>query len=507
MTQKSDPSTAALWARFRFSVVGSLLSSPPAQGELKAAIRSLAAKTWTHPVSGRNVCFAAATIERWYYRARREKDDPLGVLRRAVRKDCGKVSLAAGLIEHLSKQYQDHKHWTYQLHYDNLAAAVKAEPALGPLRSYCTVRRYMQAHGLLREPRPRPKGRPGEVVAAERRESREVRSYEAEYVGSLWHLDFHHGSRKVLTSGGQWQRPIALAILDDHSRLCCHLQWYLGETAEDLVHGLSQAIQKRGLPRALLTDNGAAMVAEEVCEGLLRLGIVHEKTLPYSPYQNGKQEVFWATLEGRLMEMLDGCVELSLDFLNEVSQAWVEIEYHRAVHRETGCSPLERFAQAPDVLRTSPSSNALRDAFRLESKRRQRQSDSTISLEGVRFEVPARYRHFQDLVVRYARWDLGRVDLVDPRNGTVLAPLYPLDRTANADARRPLLASLTDEAAVDAGASGVPGTPGRGSQSDKPLPPLLKRILDEYSATGMPPAYLPKPPGHPLAGGEKGEAS
>ena len=38
MTQKSDPSTAALWARFRFSVVGSLLSSPPAQGELKAAL-------------------------------------------------------------------------------------------------------------------------------------------------------------------------------------------------------------------------------------------------------------------------------------------------------------------------------------------------------------------------------------------------------------------------------------------------------------------------------------
>ena len=309
MTQKSDPSTAALWARFRFSVVGSLLSAPPAPGELKTALQSLAAKTWTHPVNGNEVHFAIATIERWYYTARREKDDPVRVLRRAVRKDCGKVSLAAEQIQHLLKQYEDHKQWTYQLHYDNLAAAVKAKPAMGPLRSYCTVRRYMQAHGLLRQPRVRPKGRPGEVVAAERRENREVRSYEAEYVGSLWHLDFHHGSLKVLTSRGQWQRPIALAILDDHSRLCCHLQWYLSETAEDLVHGLSQAIQKRGLPRALLTDNGAAMVAEEVGEGLLRLGIVHEKTLPYSPYQNGKQEVFWATLEGRLMEMLDGCAE------------------------------------------------------------------------------------------------------------------------------------------------------------------------------------------------------
>jgi hypothetical protein len=297
MTEPSQQSTATLWARFRFSVVGSLLSSPPAHGSLKAAIRSLAAKTWTHPVSRRAVQFAAVSIERWYYKARRAKDDPVGVLRRVVRKDCGKVSLPAALAERLFPQYRDHKHWSYQLHYDNLAALVKADASLGALHSYSTVRRYMKAHGLVRQPRPRPKGRPGEAHAAERRQAREIRSYEAEYVGSLWHLDFHHGSLKVLSPSGQWHRPIALGILDDHSRLCCHLQWYLWETAEDLVHGLSQAIQKRGLPRALLTDNGPAMLADEVREGLLRLSILAENTLPYSPYQNGKQEVFWATLE------------------------------------------------------------------------------------------------------------------------------------------------------------------------------------------------------------------
>ncbi len=55
MTKRTHGSTAALWARFRFSVVGSLLSSPPARGELKAAIRLLAEKTWTHPVTGRDV--------------------------------------------------------------------------------------------------------------------------------------------------------------------------------------------------------------------------------------------------------------------------------------------------------------------------------------------------------------------------------------------------------------------------------------------------------------------
>jgi putative transposase len=483
MTQKSDRSTSALWARFRFSVVGSLLSSPPARGALKAALRALAAKTWTHPVSGRQVRFARATIERWYYTAYREKDDPVGVLRRAVRKDCGKVSLSAALAARLVKQYTEHKHWSYRLHYDNLAAVVKAEPKLGPLRSYSTVRRYMQASGMVRRPRPQPKGRPGEERAVQRRENREVRSYEAEYVGSLWHLDFHHGSLKVLTHRGQWQRPLVLGILDDHSRLCCHAQWYLSETAEDLVHGLSQAIQKRGLPRALLTDNGAAMVADEVREGLLRLGIVHDKTLPYSPYQNGKQEAFWGTLEGRLMEMLDGYGELTLDFLNTTTQAWVEIEYNRAVHREITCSPLDRFAQSPDVLRTSPTSNALRDAFRLQTKRRQRTSDGTISLEGVRFEVPARYRHWRDVVVRYARWDLGRVDLVDPRGELILAPLYPLDRNANADGRRAVVEPLPSEMPTDAG-----------PRRDPELPPLLKSILAEYSARGTPPAYLPKPP-------------
>jgi len=489
MTKKLVPSTAALWARFRFSVIGPLLCAPLARGELKAAIRSLAQKIWTHPVSGQDVQYAAATIERWYYRARNEQDDPVRVLQRTVRKDSGKVSVGLKLAECLRAQYRDHPHWSYQLHYDNLASVVKADPSLAPLCSYSTIKRFMQARGMARK-RRRPKSRPGEERAALRRENREIRSYESEYVGSLWHLDFHHGSLKVLTGRGQWRCPIALGVLDDHSRLCCHLQWYLSETADDLVHGFSQAIQKRGLPRALLTDNGAAMVSEEFTEGLLTLGIVHEKTLPYSPYQNGKQERLWATMEGRLMEMLDG-VEPTLDFLNEVTQAWMEIEYNRAEHRELSMSPVERFRNAPDVLRESPSSQAIRDAFRFRTTRVQRQSDGTISLDGVRFEIPSRFRHFRRVVVCYARWDLGRVDLVDPRSGAILAPIYPLDRTANADGRRRAIdpARGPDENPDDGALAGGVADDGG---PDKPLPPLLARILDEYSASGAPPAYLPK---------------
>jgi len=130
-----------------------------------------------------------------------------------------------------------------------------------------------------------------------------------------------------------------------------------------------------------------------------------------------------------------------------------------------------------------------------------RQSDGTISLSGVRFEIPARLRHFRRVVVRYAHWDLGRVDLVDPRSGTILAPLFPLDRAANADCRRSAIEpeSGPDDEPDD---GTLPSSTPDDGGPDKPLPPLLKRILDEYSASGMPPAYLPKKPNP-----KKGKAS
>jgi putative transposase len=111
-----------------------------------------------------------------------------------------------------------------------------------------------------------------------------VRSYESEYVNGLWHLDFHEGSSKIVTPKGELVKPRLLGIMDDRSRLACHLQWYLDETVEDLIHGLCQAFLKRGLPRSLLTDNSLAMIAAETKQGLQRLGILHETTLPHSPY-------------------------------------------------------------------------------------------------------------------------------------------------------------------------------------------------------------------------------
>jgi putative transposase len=480
MTDTASPRSSECWAHLRFSIIGPLLAAPAAAGQLKAEIEALAEKTWRHPVTGKPCRFAFSTIERWYHRARREKTDPVSALKRKVRSDAGLQTAIGGLLHRaLLDQYAAHKNWSCRLHYDNLIALAAGQPELGPIPSYSTLRRFMLAQGLVRRPRRASRDTDGWRRAEARLEQREVRSFEIEHVHALWHLDFHHGSRKILDPAGQWITPLVLGVLDDRSRLACHVQWYRSETAADLIHGLCQAFQKRGLPRSLLTDNGSAMIAGETVQGLLRLGIVHRTTLPYSPYQNAKQEVFWAQLEGRLLAMLEGVEDLTLPALNEATQAWVELEYQRRVHSETGQTPVERCAQGPDVGRACPDSQALRQAFTTELRRIQRRSDGTITLGGRRFEIPARYRTLGRVTLRYATWDLTQVYLTDERSGELLCRLFPLDKAKNADGRRRTLTPL-------------------GPLASEPTPrpsgmaPLLQQLIAEYAATGLPPAYLPQ---------------
>jgi putative transposase len=468
----------ARWGAFRFSVVGHLLAAPPQKGSLDSAITALAERTWQHPISGEPTRFGFSTIERWYYRALKETSDPVAVLRRKLRADAGRQSAISGAVRQaLTAQYAAHKSWSVQLHHDNLVALAETNPDLRPVPSYATLRRFLKANGLNKRRRLTSRRTEGAERAEARFLDREVRSYEAEYVGGLWHFDAHHCSRKVLTSKAEWVTPILFGVLDDRSRLACHLQWYLGaETAEIVAHGLTQAFQKRGLPRASLSDNGSAMISAEIVDGLTRLGVLQQTTLPYTPEANAKIEILWASVEGRLMAMLEHVADLSLARLNEATLAWVEGEYNRKVNSETGQTPIARFLAGPSVMRPCPDSAALRLAFTRTERRRQRKSDGTLVLESRRFEVPDRYRHVSELEVRYASWDLSQVHLVDEGTGKVLCRLFPQDKAQNASSLR---------RTRDPDAKEPPSAP------EPAIPPLLQKLIQQQSDTGLPPAYLP----------------
>ncbi|MCJ7604018.1 MAG: DDE-type integrase/transposase/recombinase [Desulfobulbaceae bacterium] len=477
MKQKYLNKALTNWKALRFSIIGPLLANPPEKGELGEKIKLLAQQSYRHPTQDRLVTFGASTIERWYYKAL-QASDPIAALDRKSREDTGQSkAMGPELLAALGQQYKSYPSWSYQLHADNLAALMQEQPELGEAPSYSTVCRRMKERGWYKKSSSRNKT-PGQIEAAGRLAAREVRSYESQHVHALWHLDFHQGRLSVTDSRGQYHKAMALCVLDDRSRLCCHIQWFLRETACVLYHGLMQAFHKRGLPRSLMTDNGSAMLAHETRNGLLTLSVQHERTLPYSPYQNGKQESFWGQLEGRLMAMLSRVKPLTLDFLNRTTQAWVEMEYNRAHHEEIGCAPIDRLLAGPDVSRPSPAGEVLRFAFTAHETRMQRQSDGTLQLAGVRFEVPSRLRHFKQLQVHYQGWDLSRVWLVDPRTGDEIAQIHPQDKTKNTQGKRRTLSPPAESLS--------PPEP-----DADPCPPLLRKLLKDYAATGLPPAIIP----------------
>lgn len=96
-----------------------------------------------------------------------------------------------------------------------------------------------------------------------------------------------------------------------------------------------------------------------------------------------------------------------------------------------------------------------------------------IQVQSQRFEVPAHLSVLEKLVVRYRRWDLSRVYIVDATTQKVIATLRPQDRKKNASAARRVLDPQPLSVLKPEGP-----------------PALLQQWLREYAASGMPPAFL-----------------
>jgi len=282
MVVKSKIALAYEQGLFRFGIISELLSRPPDAGELATRLREIAKKSYVQPWNKEVVNISVRTLERWYSAAKKNQR-PSEILQPKLRYDRGKARVITEEHKlHLTDLHANYPSWSIQLLYDNFVLIFFKTKA----PSYSTVLRYFHRLGFF-----------SNKSNGKKHKGKEVRSFEVEYVGQLWHMDFHKGSRSITNEKGEYQQPICMAIIDDKSRLVCHAQWFVNETAEVLVHGLIQAILKRGLPRTFYTDNGSAMKAEELKIGLSVLDIKQEKTLPYSPYMNGKQESFGSHLK------------------------------------------------------------------------------------------------------------------------------------------------------------------------------------------------------------------
>src|SRR5258708_38264833 len=108
LSDDERPRSHERWAHLRFGVVGGLLASPPAPGELSVELSRLAEKPWRHPATGGLVRFSLATTERRYY-APRAGSDPGGALRRKRREHSARfLAITEYLAQARRRRYTDH---------------------------------------------------------------------------------------------------------------------------------------------------------------------------------------------------------------------------------------------------------------------------------------------------------------------------------------------------------------------------------------------------------------
>jgi putative transposase len=196
-------------------------------------------------------------------------------------------------------------------------------------------------------------------------------------------------SVKVPDSRGRHRHAILLTFLDDATRRVLYATFSFTESSLAFEAGIKHILSAHGRIGRLYCDNGGLFVSAQTQRILDCLGIVLIHSRPYKPAGRGKQERFYRTSREQFFRPLDPQSLRNLQDLEQRFHRWLESEYHRSPHRGLGGkSPLEAWIEkAHHIIAMDPQVD-LKEAFLHETARKV-YSDSTITLEGVLFEVPS----------------------------------------------------------------------------------------------------------------------
>jgi len=260
-------------AVFRYSVISDLVYwRPVGLQRLSDAIHLKANQKWEIPYSDRYT-ISATTIRRWLniYLASEKDIESLYPLNRA---DSGGTRViddeTSAVLIQVRKEYSDIPitEMIDMMHERNLLP-----PTNSP--SLSTIYRFFKKHRDLIAKTPKV----------------DRRRFEAEFPNDIWQSDVMHGPK--LKIEGKLRKTYLIAFIDDHSRLIPNAAFYLKETLDSFLSAFKGAIMRRGVPRKLYVDNGAAFRSNHLSyiAAALQVNLIHAK--PYSPQGKGKIERFF----------------------------------------------------------------------------------------------------------------------------------------------------------------------------------------------------------------------
>jgi len=226
--------------------------------------------------------------------------------------------------------------------------------------------------------------------------------FEAEYPNQIWQSDVMHGPQ--VNVDGISRKAYLCAIIDDHSRMITHAEFYPSESIENLKDCLQNAVKKRGLPQKFYVDNGSCYSAINLQQitALLGISLIHAR--PYTPQGKGKIERWFRNIRNNFLPLQLGVKSLS--DLNEALNIWVD-EYNSNVHSSTGMTPNARYRANLECVRPAPTQ--LSDYFRNIEFRRVRK-DRTFQLRGIIYEAPSSLID-KKIEARYHKNATGKVEI------------------------------------------------------------------------------------------------
>lgn len=357
-------------ALFRYGLIADLVHRREGEKGLYPLLREKAERVYEIPGS-RRTRVAAETVRDWLAAYRRGGFD---ALRPQPRRDQGSVRAIPQEIADLLCHIKDDNPALSVgavIQGAKAAAGVGAELHLAP----ATVHRLLSRHGLMDKRR-------NEATSKDRRR------FAFEKAGELWMSDVMHGPL-VTTENGRKRKAYLIGLIDDATRVVPYAAFTLSENTAAFLPVLQQAILRRGLPKRLYVDNGAAYRSNHVSLVCAKLGITLIHARPYQPQAKGKQERWFRSVRMQLLPTLTEADTKSLDALNRRLWGWVEGEYHMSPHRGLdGTTPLDRWTMSAQDIRLAGPECDLDDLFLFEEKRKV-QRDRTVSLHGIVYEVDA----------------------------------------------------------------------------------------------------------------------
>lgn len=396
-------------ALFRYGLIVPLLHRAPERGEIAAHCRAVAARTQLIPFSKRTGMHPD-TI--WAYLALFRKGG-FEALKPQPRDDAGRPRRVPEEVVQKAialREEQPTRSANTLIEILRRDPTVPANLSLKPR----TLRSILQQRGKSR----------GQLAA----QGKAFRRFEREEANALWQGDMLVGPYLPdVERPGKFRRTALFCFIDDHSRLIPYGEFFLEETLPRLERVLKVAILRRGIPESIYVDNGKVYTSTQLAAACATLGIRQIHSTPYTPNTRGKIERFFGTVRSQFLPEVEAAKIVTLEELNASFQAWVEMIYHRAIHSETGQSPLERFQNCTaNVSIRQADPVQLLQAFLWREKRTVTRT-ATIAMQGNRYSVDPILAG-QQVELRFDPFDLSEVEIWRGGHFVAKAQVQKLER-------------------------------------------------------------------------------